>query len=209
MRSRVHALLGASDQTDGCHRARVPYGRAPRLRADLRCHRGGRGDGARRRARRARRRRAVALSARRPRDRRARAASRLEYAGGDRVVFSDSRARRSSRIRADAAERAVDDLVAARGLAPAAMGTPENGDGSSPESNPSSSLVRAAVAEAEARTRDRFAARVETLENQLKDARDQRDREALLRSNPSRADQSSLAGAVLSEDARSRRPRSR
>ena len=80
------------------------------------------------------------------------------------------------------------------------MGTPGNGDGSSPESNPAS-LVRAAVAEAEARTRDRFAARVETLENQLKDARDQRDREALLRSNPSRADQSSLAGAVPSEDA--------
>ena len=126
----------------------------------------------------------------------------LEYAGGDRVVFSDSPgAQIVAKIRADAAERAVDDLVAARGLAPAAMGTPENGDGSSPESNPSSSLVRAAVAEAEARTRDRFAARVETLENQLKDARDQRDREALLRSNPSRADQSSLAGAVLSEDA--------
>jgi len=125
----------------------------------------------------------------------------LEYAGGDRVVFSDSPgAQIVAKIRADAAERAVDDLVAARGLAPAAMGTPANGDGSSPESNPAS-LVRAAVAEAEARTRDRFAARVETLENQLKDARDQRDREALLRSNPSRADQSSLAGAVLSEDA--------
>jgi hypothetical protein len=120
----------------------------------------------------------------------------LEYAGGDRVVFSDSPgAQIVAKIRADAAERAVDDLVAARGLAPAAMGTPGNGDGSSPESNPAS-LVRAAVAEAEARTRDRFAARVETLENQLKDARDQRDREALLRSNSSRADQSSLAGAV-------------
>ena len=126
----------------------------------------------------------------------------LEYAGGDRVVFSDSPgAQIVAKIRADAAERAVDDLVAARGLAPAAMGTPGNDDGSSPESNPSSSLVRAAVAEAEARTRDRFAARVETLENQLKDARDQRDREALLRSNPSRADQSSLAGAIPSEDA--------
>ena len=125
----------------------------------------------------------------------------LEYAGGDRVVFSDSPgAQIVAKIQADAAERAVDDLVAARGLAPAAMGTPGNDDGSSPESNPSS-LVRAAVAEAEARTRDRFAARVETLENQLKDARDQRDREALLRSNPSRADQSSLAGAIPSEDA--------